>query len=831
MDFYTNVYLRGSEILIIGYKNGQRQKLKLPCQPYLFVSSKQPTEYTTIHGEYVDKIEFESPKEARDFINRYNNVEGFTLYGMTNFIYPFIFDNFREDIKYDPKLISTAFIDIEVKSDQGFPRVDEAAHLVTAITISKNKFKYAFGYGEFTTTDPNVKYVRCRDEVDLLKRFIVLWNELQIDVVSGWNLLLFDIPYLVNRIDKVLGNSYARQLSPWGILNKGTIEIMGKENTVYTPVGITILDYLDMYKKFAFSQQESYKLDHIGHVELGMKKIDYSEYSSLFALYTENHQKFLSYNIVDVEIVEQLDDKLKLLELVYAFAYDAKILFQDTFTTVRSWDILIHNYLLERNQVVPFVNMDKEDRSIMGGYVKDPQVGMHGWTISFDLASLYPHLIMQYNISPDTFVGKLQTGLSIDDLLDGKLEPYRQQLIDSNCTTTANMCLFRKDKRGFLPELMDRLYKDRDAYKQRMFEAKQQLELDPGNKQLEADAARYNNLQMSKKIQLNSGFGAMANRFFRWFENDLAESITSSGQLSIRWIENKFNMYLNKLLDTTSKDYVIAVDTDSNYLNVQSFVDKYCEGMDTDKIVSYIDAVCKQKFEPFIDKSYNQLADYMCAYEQKMWMKREAIARRAIWSGKKHYILNVYFMEKVRYQRPVLKMQGIEAIRTSTPQVCRDAIKEALSIIMTKDQDALINYIEQFRQQFDQMSFEQIAFPRGVNDIDKWADSTTVWKKSTPVHVKGALVYNSLLKQKQLSNKYPQINQGEKIKFAYCKQPNPYRVTVISCPTVLPAEFGLEKYIDKDKQFETAFLEPIKTIANAIKWQVEHKQTLESFFA
>lgn len=830
MDFYTNVYLRGPDILAIGYKNGKRQKLRLPYHPYLFVTSSSPSDYTTINGDYVDRVDFDTPKEARDFIRTYKDVNGFSLYGMTNFIYPFIYDQFPGTIAYDPSLISTVFIDIEVQSDQGFPRVDVAANPVTAITLIKGPTKYVLGCGEYYTDDPNIKYYRCSNEVELLKRFLVIWNDLQIDVVSGWNVTFFDIPYIVNRISNVLGSSFARQLSPWGILNENTIEIMGKQNVIFTPVGVSVLDYLELYKKFAFTQQESYKLDHIAFAELGINKIDYSEYGSLFTLYKENHQKFIEYNIVDTEIVQQLDDKLKLLELVYAFAYDAKILYHDTFTTVRSWDVLIHNYLLERKQVVPFVDLNKEDRSIMGGYVKDPQIGMHGWTVSFDLASLYPHLIMQYNISPDTFMGKFQTGLSIDDLLDGKLGPFREHLIETDCTVSANMCLFRKDKRGFLPDLMERLYKDRDTYKQQMFEAKQQLQIGH-SKELEAVAAKYNNLQMAKKIQLNSGFGAMANKYFRWFENDLAESITSSGQLSIRWIENKFNLYLNRLLSTTDKDYVIAVDTDSNYLNVQSLVDKYCEGMDTDKIVEFLDTVCTQKFEPFIDKSYQELADYMCAYGQKMKMKRECIGDRAIWTGKKHYIINVYSMEKVRYQQPLLKMQGIEAIRTSTPQVCRDAIKQALSVIMTENEHSLIEFIDQFRREFDTKSFDKIAFPRGVNDIDKWKDSSTIWKKATPVHVKGSLIYNHLITTNRLTNKYPLINQGEKIKFAYCKEPNPYRITVISSPDTLPHELDMDKYIDKDKQFKTAFLEPIKTIATAIGWQVEHKQTLDSFFS
>lgn len=831
MDFYTSVYLRGSEVLMIGYKDGRRQKLRVPCQPYLFVSSKGQGEYKTIHGDAVDKVLFDTPKEARDFAQRYKNVNGFSVYGMTNFIYPFIYDQFPGTISYDPSLVSTVFMDIEVQSDQGFPRVDLAANPVTAITLIKNKNKYVFGCGEYITDDPYVKYVRCRDEVDLLKRFLIQWNDLAIDVISGWNVDFFDIPYLVNRIDKVLGNSFARQLSPWGILNQTSVEIMGKENIVYTPVGITSLDYLQLYKKFAFTQQESYKLDHIAFTELGINKIDYSEYGSLFTLYKENHQKFIEYNIVDTDIVQRLDDKLKLIDLVLAFAYDAKIQYQDTFTTVRSWDILIHNYLLERNTVVPFVDLDKEDRSIMGGYVKDPHIGMHDWVVSLDLNSLYPHLIMQYNISPDTFLGKLQTGLSIDDVLAGKLLPFREQLVQSNSTVSANMCEYTKDKRGFLPELMDRLYEDRKLYKGMMLQSKQLLAKEPNNKQHQADVARYTNLQMAKKIQLNSGFGALANKYFRWFENDLAESITSSGQLVIRWMEARFNTYLNRLLETKDVDYVVCIDTDSLYLNLGSLVDKFCKGMDNNQIVSYLDTVSREKLEPYVYKSYQQLADYMNVYAHKMVMKRECIADKAVWTGKKHYILNVYDLEGVRYEQPVLKMQGIEAIRTSTPLVCRTAIKEALEVIMRGGQSELISFIEQFRTKFDQMTFEQIAFPRGVNDIQKWKDSSTIWKKATPVHVKGSLIYNHLVATNKLGNKYPLINDGEKIRFAYCKEPNPYRITVISSPDTLPPEFQLDRYIDKIKQFDTAFLEPIKTIASAIGWEVEHKQTLDSFFA
>ena len=832
MDFYTSVYLHGNNILLVGYENGRRRQIKMPCRPYIFTPTRGESEYQTIDGTKVDKLEFESPREIREFIKRYDGVGGLQLYGLTNYVYPFIYDEFPGEIKYDPSLISTVFIDIEVQSDEGFPRVDAAAYPVTAITLSKNKHKYVLGCNEFNNPDPdNITYFKCRDEVHLLKTFITIWRKLNPDVVTGWNVEFFDIPYMVNRIERVMGISEARQLSPWGYLNQTTIQIMGKENTVYYPIGLTILDYLQLYRKFAFSQQESYKLDHIGHVELGEKKIDYSEYGDLFSLYRENFQKFIEYNIKDVELVERLDDKLKLLELVYAFAYDSKILYQDTFTTVRSWDVIIHNYLMDRKRVVPFPNIDSKDRSIMGGFVKDPHVGMHDWVVSFDLNSLYPHLIMQYNISPDTFMGKLPSSLTIDDVLDGKARPLRDDMVAGNYTVTANMCRYTKEARGFLPTLMERMYDDRKIYKKKMLEAKQKAVDEPNNPQHAFDVARFNNLQMSKKITLNSAYGALANKYYRWFQNDIAESITSSGQLSIRWMHNKLNEYMNNLLDTDNKDYIIAVDTDSLYIDFGLFVEKFCKDMPTDKIVKYLDQVCQKRLENFIDKGYAELADYMNAFDQKMVMKRECIADKAVWTGKKRYILNVHDNEGVRYDEPNLKMQGIEAIRTSTPQVCRSAIKQALHVIMNEDESALIKYIESFRKEFETLPFEDVAFPRGVNDMDKWSDASTIWKKSTPIHVKGSLIYNDILRKKNITNKYPPINQGEKIKFAYCIVPNPLRVPVISCPDALPTEFGLEQYIDREKQFEKAFLDPIKTIANAINWNVEHKQTLDLFFA
>lgn len=833
--FYTNVALSRNNILVRGYEDGKKVQYKVPYKPYMFTSTTTTSKYHTVDKKMVGRIDFDSISSAREFIKQYQYVENFKLYGLTNFIYTFINDDYYGEINYDPSLVSVVTIDIEVDSVGGFPILDQANKEITLITISKNGYKSVFGCGNYKQHAPNIKYYKCKDEYALLVSFLEIWNgvEYSPDVITGWNCEFFDIPYLVNRITKVLGEDQAKKLSPWGFLQETTVEIMGNDNTVYTPAGITILDYMQLYKKFAYTQQESYKLDHIAQEELGEKKLDYSKYGTLADLQVKNWQLYTEYNIHDCDLVDKLDDKLKLIELVMAMAYDAKVNYQDTFTTVRLWDVIIHNHLMKSNTVVHQFEHSNVSRQIIGGYVKDPQIGMHKWVVSLDLNSLYPHIIMQYNISPETYLGKLRTNYSIDDILNGALNNSRDILTENNCTVTANLCLFSREKQGFLPTLMQKMYDDRVVYKNKLLEAKKNYEKvdkkSPEGIQLAKDIARYNNLQMSKKIQLNSGYGALANEWNRWYETDFAEAITASGQLTTRWIENKLNIYLNKILKTSNVDYCIACDTDSVYIKMDKLVEQINE-TDTDKIIDIIDSFVQKKLEPHIDKCYDELGQYVNCFQQKMKMKRECIADKGIWTAKKHYILNVYNQEGVKYKQPKLKMMGIEAIRTSTPAVCRQAIKQSLEIIMNKTEVDLRNYIDYFRQRFKSMEFEDVAFPRGVKDIEKWDLGKGEYRKGTPIHVKGAIIYNGLVSKLMLDNKYQKIRSGEKIKFCYIIEPNPYRVSVITSGGKLPEEFNLQKYIDYDTQFDKAYLEPIKTITDSIGWKVENLATLEGFF-
>ena len=834
MTFYTNIFSRGSKIYRRGYYRGKRIKDVIDYKPYLFVLS-QNGDYKTLDGRAVEKIEFPSIPEARDFVKKYQDVDNFEFFGLTNYQYAFINDEYPGEIDYDPSLVSVVSIDIETPTDQGFPDPQTAAVPISNISLSKNGKIVVFGTKFYKAKDSNVHYVMCKDEKDLLGKFLILWNheDWAPDIITGWNIEHFDIPYIVNRISRVLGEADVKRLSPWGMVNDREI-VRGKSSSnsskdisqridkVYELVGIASLDYIELYKKFSFKNQESYKLDHIANVELGENKLDYSEYGSLFELYEKNYELFVDYNIHDVVLVDKLDDKLKLIEQIMAFAYDAKVNYGDTMTTVRPWDVIIHNYLLKQKIVIPQNKKHFMPGDLVGGYVKEPKIGMSKWVVSFDLNSLYPHLIMQYNISPETYVGKVDFP-SIDFMLDGTWE-YRDGMV----AYAANGCTYRKDKQGFLPALMEKMYNDRVVYKEKMLQAKKDYEAtkDPEYVKL---IARYHNMQLAKKIQLNSAYGALGNEYFRWFSFNNAEAITTSGQLSIRWIERKINLFLNRLLKTDVRDYVIASDTDSIYVELGPLVEKVLGDKSDREIVEALDSYVEAKIQPYIDKCYQELADMLNAREQKMKMKRETIANKGIWKAKKMYILNAWNVEGVQYDKPQLKMQGIEAVRSSTPAICRVAIKKGLEIIMNKNEEDLQKFVSEFRDEYDSHPFEVIASPSGVKGLQKYKSSSSIYIDGTPMHVKAALVFNDLLKKHGLKNIQP-IGNGDKIKVVYLKTPNPIRNNAIAAPDALPKEFDLDKYIDRDKQFSKTFLDPLTHITDTIGWNTEKKVTLDAFF-
>lgn len=842
MKFYTNVRTYGNNIFYRWVEDGKHYQRKIEYSPTLYVPSNQPTSFKTLDGQFVKELPMGSINDAKKFIDSYKDVDNFKIYGNTKWHYQFIAENFPEkEIQWDIDQLKIANFDIEVDSSQGMPKVELANREVISIAYRINGVYWVYGLKEFTHNRTDLHYVKCANERELLLAFLNRWANDYPDIITGWNIEFFDIPYLSKRMEQVLGEKEMKRLSPWNKVNYREVAgLYGKKpRPTYEILGISTIDYIDAYRKFTFKVRESYNLDYIAKVELKEQKKDYKKYGSLANFYKQNHQKFIEYNIHDVELVARLENKLNLIKLILTLAYKSKINLEDPFFQVRMWDTLIYNDLLAKGIVVPQPSENTKTEKYGGAYVMEPRVGYYKYVASFDLDGLYPHLIMQYNISPETFVEYSDLPVPVKQILSNTVDvdSLLNREIDLSClkafnlTMTPNGQFFRTDIRGFLPVMLEGLYAERAAYKSRKLELESEVEqgLHSDTTEIKNIISRLGVLEKGIKVTLNSAYGALGNGYFRFFDVRLASAITSAGQLSIRWVQTAINKFLSGVMKN-KKDYVIYIDTDSNYVCLEDFVNtKFPNGCTPEEAIDFMDRICKTKLVPEINRAYNELANYVNAYEQKMRMKREILADRGIWTGKKRYALNVYDAENVRYAEPEIKVMGLEIVKSSIPEVCRDALKKAVKIMLTSNEDALISYIKKFKEEFTTFTANQIAFPRGVNGVDEYKDESSLCRKGTPIHVRGALVYNKMIADLGLQNQYPVIFDGDKIKFAYLVEPNPTKQNVIAFPDELPPEFQLDKYVDSMLQFEKSFLEPVKGLTDCIGWKTEKKSSLSKF--
>ena len=828
MNFYTNVIEHKNKLLIRGVADSKPYLSRINYKPTLYIPTKNKTNYQTLDGIGVMPREFGSISQAKYFIDQYKDMTEYKIYGMNRYPYQYIANEYGEDIKWSKDFIKIFTLDIECECEHGFPDPDTAKEPIICLTVKNhsNKQIITWGIGDFIAKKSNITYIKCQNEKHLLLEFLKFWCKNHPDVVTGWNVKFFDIPYLMNRMRFMFDNDTINKMSPWNYVNAERIQLGQKNQQYWNLLGISVLDYFDLYKKFTYVRQESYRLNYISKIELGEQKIE-NPYETFKDFYTKDYQRFVEYNIQDVELVDKLEDKMKLIELCLTMAYDYKVNYIDVYSQVRCWDTLIYNHLKKKNIVIPPRVDHEKNTKYEGAYVKDPQLGLHKWIVSFDLNSLYPHLIMQYNISPETFAGVEPDGVNVTNLLSEQLDLKWAK--DKNVTVAPNGALFKRDKQGFLPELMDKMYSERVVFKDLAIKAKKEFNKtkDPIYKN---EISRCHNIQMAKKIALNSAYGAIGNQYFRYFDVRQAEAITLGGQLSIRWVENDVNKFMNKVLQTTNKNYVVASDTDSIYVEMGDLVDKVCKDKSIQQITNFLNKVSEDKIQSVIDDSFKRLAEYINAYDQKMIMKREIIANKGIWVAKKRYILNLFDEEGVRYSEPKLKVMGVEAIKSSTPEVCRGKIKEAISVIMNQTENDLIKFVNDFKKEFVNMTPEEVAFPRTCNNLLKYSDSSNIYKKSTPIHVKGSLIYNHFLHKHKLEYKYPVIKDGDKIKFLMLKLPNTFKDQVIAFSTRIPAEFNIHRFVDYETQFTKTFTDPLRFILESIGWKLEREATLESFF-
>ena len=864
MSFYTDVRLDGKFMLYRGYDNhGKQISRKHEYQPTFYTTSgKMPanTPFKTLDGRLLKPILQSDIWAARDFVKSRKLLDNGTadIFGTDRYVQQFITELYPDEIKFKKRFINIVNIDIEVASDEGFPEPESANYPIISIALksSKSEIYHVWGLGDYTPApDAMVQYRKCDNEEALLGKFLKYWSTNYPDVITGWNVKFFDIPYIINRISRLQGINTAQVLSPWNKLRNGVKNTQYGEQQYYEIYGVQTIDYMDAFKKFGYSYgpQETYRLDHIAHVVVGESKLSYEEHGNLHTLYKNDHQKFIDYNIKDVELVNRIDEKMGLIELIMTMSYRAGVQYWDAMGTTAIWESIIYRNLLSKNIIGPLAQIkpdptyvihgatetskkmpgsqarsEGKTHSIAGGYVKDPIVGSYDWVVSFDLNSLYPNIIVQQNISPETRVIRPGSGpIDMDTIYPQSVDYYLND--DKPLSDKYAVCgsgyAFSKHKQGVIPELIVDYYAERKTIKREMLDAMQENQRNP-SPEIERNINKLENRQMAIKILLNSLYGALANKWFKYFANEMAESTTMTGQIAIKWAERAINIELNKILKTNNKDYVIAIDTDSVYINFGPLVEK----LKPKDPVKTLDTICKDHFEPIIAKAYDKLFNRLNGHTSRMEMGREVIADRGIWTAKKRYILNVHNSEGVQYTEPKLKIMGIEAIKSSTPEVCRDKFKEIFKMIVTNTEDNAQNFIKKFKKEFKGLSPEYVSFPRSVSKIHEYSDKRTIYKKATPIHVRGSLLYNKAIKDNGLERKHELIQNGEKIKFCYLKMPNMIKENVIAFPQYLPPELKLHMYIDYDKQFSKTFIEPLQPIFNAIGWSIEPRFNLEDIF-
>lgn len=825
LEFYTNIFREKGNLFVRGYDhNGLRENKVVKYKPYLFVPSPKETEFKNLNNQNLAKIDFENIYEAQQFIKKYKDVANFSLFGFDRFEYSFISDNFKK-INYDYAKISTVYLDIEVVCREGFPSPDKADHEISVISIRKNNKIYVFATKQFNNKNSDVVFFYCKNEEELLTKFLTVWEKLDVDIITGWNIEGFDIPYLINRITKLFSFDIAVKLSPWRKITSKIKNLYNKEIVYFNIHGISILDYLPVYKKFCPQKRDSYSLNNICYIELEEKKIDYSDFESLNDLWDKDSQKYIEYNIHDTNLVYKLENKLKYIERSVAVSYDAKVNFNDALTSVLLWEVIIMNFLKKKNIVVPLKSSHFSKESIEGAYVKPPQIKLFDWVVSFDLTSLYPHIIMGWNISPETVAGKVL--ITIDDILNENFN--KQMLKDKNVCLAGNGCLYDISKIGHFSSLMEEQFNQRTQYKKKMLSISKEYE-ETKNEDLKNEITKYDNYQYGKKIQINSAYGAIANNYFKFYSKDNAEAITYTGQVIIKWVEIKINQFLNKYFKSNNIDYVIASDTDSLYLNLNEYVSTLNK-TNKNEILESLDKFSEEVLTKQFNKIFNELTEILNCPKNKLHMKRESIAEKAIWRAKKNYAAYIWDNEGVRYTKPKLKIMGMEAVRSSTPEVCRKKFKEIVELMFTEGEEKVQEEVLKFEHEYLKLPLYDIARSTSVNDYSSYEDGNDGYIKGAGINIKAAILYNTMIDKLKLTNKYRYIKDGDKIKYLDLVKLNPIGDDVIGAPDGnFPQEFNIEPYIDKHYMFEKTFLNPIQSLLASAGWNSKKQNNLNSFF-
>ena len=827
--FWTSVTSRSNRIYLTGYDGrGTRVRRSVRHCPTSYVPDPAG-DHIGLNGTRLRRYRHESLYEASRWRKERSEVTNAETWGDVDPIHEFLADEYPGPVGWDPSLVGIVALDIEVSSEHGFPDPQVASapiHLITVRDLRREDY-ITWGTVDFDPDrcEERVEYRRFDRERDMLSDFLDWWVRNRPDVVTGWYCDVFDIPYLVNRTTFLIGAGRERAFSPFEVVEPRVFRGRGgREYHTVDALGLTILDGLQLFRKFGdakFGQQESYKLNTVAQSLLGRGKLDFGEHGSLRELAEEDPQKYVEYNVRDVGLVVDIERKTNHLTIAYELCFRAKCAPSEALGTVGIWEALLYNYLRERDVVVP-PRLVRYKSGVVGGYVKDPKPGMYGWVVSFDFASLYPNLIRAMNVSPETITDDVRDRLPLEKFIAELDEGVKAR--DHECVSVRGN-VFQVDREGFIPAVIRGLFEERAILKTELAEAKTRLE--SGDDDVQETVTELDVRQHVIKIFMNSLYGAMLNDYFRYSDVRMGESITLTGQYAIQWAECVVNRYLSRVVGPG--DYVIAMDTDSLYIDMQPLVDRFMSDADPGQVMTGIDRVCREKFEPMFESVMRTFCDRLGAREYTLDLTQERLCDRALWSIKKRYALRVVEEDRVRLAKPKIVAKGLESARSSTPAVLRTAFLEAIEIGFSEDAAALRRFVSDRRLWFSGLYPEDIASPSGVTDVDKYVRPEWTYASGTPIHVRAAILHNRLVEQMGLTDQVEFIRSGDKMKYVYLRLPNPIMENVIGFVDVLPAEFGLHEHVDYDTQFEKKLLTPLETLYRSCGWNVRDDATLEDF--
>lgn len=836
-EFYTHSSVKNGKVFYRGYeiKDGIKKRVhgKVSFKPTLYIETNEKTEFQSIYGKPLKERKLESISAGREFIKQYDSVFKIHGYAPSRWGYEFIARNFPDVLSVGLSDLKIIGWDIETKVNvNGPPGVPDPFKALEEITHIAFQDRNTLKTTSFTTADVVLEeedgyYEVLSSEEELLERIITFIEVEDPDIMYGFYCEGFDTPYLINRIRNVLGEEAANRLSPFGVIDEREVEVQGSTRIEYTIVGRTMYDLQALYKKFVLKKQESYSLDHLAKVELGVGKLEnpFNTFKE-FCESEEHKNTFARYNIIDTKRMTEIDQKKGLLALATTISYLTKSNFEDAYSPVRFWECYIASTLMKENTYIAVSRESRGSGTIPGAYVAEPVPGFYEWVVSIDATSLYPSIMKCLNLSPETLKGVIP-GVNVDTLLLGKtLVDYG---VTGDVTLAANGVMFSKDKLGIVPKLVDTVLVGRRIAKNEMLRLKQ-LYVDTKDLKYKVESDLQNVLQEALKTAANAFYGCMLQPGFIFYDARLGEAITLTGQYILKTVSSNCDKRFNEFFKTNDYKYVVYGDTDSIFFTLSNIVDKYWKGQPDLKIVDALDTLMEKKLRPYIDEATDTIARVQNHYTKTIFFKRENVCSGGFWLGKKRYALKVYDSEGVRFPEGDYKIMGIEVVRSSTPMLVRNALKADIALIIDKNLEQLKINVATTRANFDKSLPSVIAFPSSANNLVQYTGTDKPYAKGCPIGPRASLLYNSMLERYNLFDRYDKINEGDKMKFIYLKLPNPLQENVIAFVDELPVEFGLHKYIDIETQYEKTYMKPLSNILDAVGWVLEEKASLDSFF-